>query len=98
VVIAIRRVLIFDLLFLVLCALGFGFLPSNRVVTYGRTSFLVRVRRCLAPSDMTDLLFQKGEQIRQVGKASALASVAFEGCSPDQFTLAPDLPQAQQVR
>jgi hypothetical protein len=48
---------------------------------------------------MTDLSLQKGEQIRQFGKAPALASVwAFEGCPPDQFTLATYLPQTQQVR
>jgi hypothetical protein len=62
-------------------------------------SFLVRVRGFLALSGMTELLLQKGEQIRQVDKAPALASVwAFEGCPPDQFTLATYLPQTQQVR
>jgi len=62
------------------------------------TSSLVSVRRCLALIDVTDLFLQKGEQIRQAGKALALASVwAFEGCSPDQFARAPYLPQTQQV-
>jgi hypothetical protein len=63
------------------------------------TSSLVYVRRYLVASGMTDLTLQKGEHIRQVGKAPTLTGVwAFEGCSPDPFPLAPYLPQAQQVR
>jgi hypothetical protein len=59
------------------------------------TSFLVRARRGLALTGTIDLLLQKGEQIRQVGKASALASVwAFEGGPPDCFFIAHP-PQAQ---
>ena len=81
-------------------------LRSLRMTCLGRfwifakaASFLARVRRRPAPSDLTDFCFQKGKQIRQVGKAPVLAGVrAFEGCPPDQFTPAPYLPQAQQVR
>jgi hypothetical protein len=48
---------------------------------------------------MTGFLLQKGEQIRQAGKAFALPGVwTFEGCLPDPFTPALCLPQTQQVR
>jgi hypothetical protein len=67
-------------------------------VFVGPTSVLV-LWHCLATGDLTELFFQKGEQIRQFGKTPALTSVwAFEGCSPDKFALALYLPQTQQVR
>jgi hypothetical protein len=50
----------------------------------------VRHRIGLSPQEIA--------QIVQVGETLALAGMcAFEGCPPDQFTLAPYLPQTQQV-
>jgi hypothetical protein len=63
------------------------------------TSTLVRVRRCLALSHVTDLLLQECEQVGQVGKAPALAGArALQRSPPEQFAIDACLPQAQQIR
>jgi hypothetical protein len=65
---------------------------------FGITSLVIRIRGCLAQNAMTDLLSQKGKQIRKAGKALALTSVgAFEGCPPNQFIPVLCLPQTQQI-
>jgi hypothetical protein len=48
---------------------------ASGIHVFGIISLLIRARGCLAPNAMTDLLIQKGKQIREAGKSLALTGV-----------------------
>jgi hypothetical protein len=94
--IAIKRVLISHLLFVV-CR----FLDSHQAITpllVDIASFLARIGRVLLLNNLTALILQKGEQLRQARKAPPLTTVGIlNGSPPNGLPLVPHLPQAQQI-
>jgi hypothetical protein len=94
--IAIKRILISHLLFLICRLLDLR--QTTTVLLVDRASFLAKIGRVLVLNNLTTLILQKGEQLRQARKAPPLTSVGIlNGSPPIGLPFVPHLPQAQQV-